>query len=143
MRLSTEEIKKIIPHREPMLLVDEVISMEEEKKIITKFHVSGDREIFKGHFPGDPVFPGVYTVEVMAQTADILILSTKRYAGKIPLFIGIDKVKFMSKIKPGSDLEVHAELVFEKAEKGIVTCTAEVYVGENKVAVGDVTLAMR
>ena len=58
-----------------MLLVDEVTEMEPEKEIRTRFHVDPGREIFQGHFPGDPVLPGVYTVEIMAQTADILILS--------------------------------------------------------------------
>ena len=98
MKLNKEDIKKIIPHRDPMLLVDEVVEMEEETSIITKFYVNPEREIFKGHFPGDPVLPGVYTVEIMAQTADILILSCERYAGKTPLFLGVDKVKFLSKI---------------------------------------------
>ena len=85
MKLNRNDIMKIIPHREPMLLVDEVLDMEEESKITTRFYIDPDREIFKGHFPGDPVLPGVYTVEIMAQTADILILSCERYAGKVPL----------------------------------------------------------
>lgn len=143
MKLNKEEIKKIIPHRDPMLLVDEVEEMEAETSIVTKFYVNPEREIFKGHFPGDPVLPGVYTVEIMAQTADILILSCERYAGKTPLFIGIDKVKFISKIKPGDTLEIHAKFAFEKKEKGIVTCSAEVYNAGVLACTGDVTLAMR
>lgn len=143
MKLNKEEIKKVIPHRDPMLLVDEVVEMEAETSIVTKFYVNPEREIFQGHFPGDPVLPGVYTVEIMAQTADILILSTERYAGKVPLFIGIDKVKFLSKIKPGDTLEIHAKFAFEKAEKGIVTCSAEVYNAGALACTGDVTLAMR
>ena len=107
--MDREEIKKVIPHRDPMLLVDEVVDMEPEKKITTKFFVDPEREIFKGHFPGDPVLPGVYTVEIMAQTSDILILSTERYAGKVPLFIGINNVKFKSPIRPGDTLEIHSE----------------------------------
>ena len=144
--LNKEDIKKIIPHRDPMLLVDEVISIVPEKEIVTRFYVDENREIFIGHFPGDPVLPGVYTVEIMAQTSDILILSTERYSGKVPLFIGIDKVKFKSKIKPGDLLEIHSRFAFEKAEKAIVTCSAEVYnmSDEGKLAcTGDVTLAMR
>ena len=143
MKLNQEEIKRIIPHRDPMLLVDEVLDMEEETKITTRFYIDPEREIFKGHFPGDPVLPGVYTVEIMAQTADILILSCERYAGKVPLFIGIDKVRFLTKIKPGDTLEIHAQFASERAEKGIVTCSAEVYNRGVLACTGDVTLAMR
>ena len=103
--MTTDEVKKVIPHREPMLLVDNVVQMEPEQSITTTWYIDPEREIFKGHFPGDPVLPGVYTVENMAQTTDILILSTERYAGKVPLFLGVNNVKFLAKIKPGDTLE--------------------------------------
>ncbi len=141
--LNREEIMKVIPHRDPMLLVDEVVELEECDHIITKFYVDPAREIFKGHFPGEPVLPGVYTTECMAQASDILILSMPKYAGTIPLFIGIDKVKFKAKIKPGDTIEVHSKMTFEKPEKAIVTCSAEVYNNGVLAATGDVTLAMR
>ncbi len=143
MLFDREEIKKIIPHRDPMLLVDEVVEMEPETSIVTRFYVNPEREIFKGHFPEEPVLPGVYTVEIMAQTADILILSTERYAGKVPLFIGINNVRFLSKIRPGDTLEIRARFAIEKAEKGIVTCSGEAYNDGVLACTGDVTLAMR
>lgn len=141
--LNKEEIKRIIPHRDPMLLIDEVVDMEPEKNVVAKFYVDPSREIFKGHFPEEPVLPGVYTVEIMAQASDILILSCERYANKIPLFIGIDKVKFLSKIKPEDTLEVHSQISFEKEDRAIVTCSVEVYNNGALACTGDVTLAMR
>jgi len=79
----------------------------------------------------------------MAQTADILLLSTERYKGKIPLFLGVDKVKFTKKILPGDKLSIHVELTSERVEKAIATCTAQVFVDQALAASGQVTLAMR
>lgn len=143
MLLNKEQIKKVIPHRDPMLLVDTVEEMEAGASIVTTFYVDPDREIFKGHFPGDAVLPGVYSVECMAQTADILLLSAERYAGKIPLFLGINNVRFLKKILPGSTIEIHAKMASEREEKAIATCFAEVYSQGELAASGDVTLAMR
>lgn len=141
--MTTDEVKKVIPHREPMLLVDNVKEMEPEKTITTTWYIDPQREIFKGHFPGEPVLPGVYTVENMAQTADILILSTERYVGKVPLFLGVNNVKFLAKIKPGDTLQTHAVFAKERAEKAIVTCSCEVYNAGVLACTGEVTLAMR
>ncbi|MBR0597850.1 3-hydroxyacyl-ACP dehydratase FabZ [Clostridiales bacterium BAD-6] len=141
--LSQAEIKSIIPHREPMLLIDEVEEIIEGSSIKAKFFVDPVREIFKGHFPGEPVLPGVYTVECMAQASDILLLSMERYAGKIPYFIGIDKVKFMKKIEPGDTIEIHSNILNEKADKAIVTCCSKVFNKGELAATGEVTLAMR
>ena len=141
--LNKEQIKNIIPHRDPMLLVDEVLEMVTGESIRAKFFVDSEREIFKGHFPGEPVLPGVYTVECIAQTADILLLSMEKYAGTIPLFIGINNVKFFRKIKPNDTIEINAKITMERKDKGIATCSAEVFNNGELTAVGDVTLAMR
>ena len=133
----------VIPHRDPMLLVDAVEEMVPGEHITATFFVSPDREIFKGHFPSEPVLPGVYSVECMAQTADILLLSAQRYAGKIPLFLGINNVRFLRKILPGDTIEIRARLASERAEKAIATCSAEIYDRGELAAAGDVTLAMR
>lgn len=141
--MTTDDVKKVIPHREPMLLVDNVVQMEPEHTITTTWYIDPEREIFKGHFPEDPVLPGVYTVENMAQTADILILSAERYAGKTPLFLGVNNVRFMAKILPGDTLETHALFAEERKEKAIVTCTCQVFTKGVLACTGDVTLAMR
>ncbi|MDK2868512.1 MAG: 3-hydroxyacyl-[acyl-carrier-protein] dehydratase, partial [Clostridiales bacterium] len=108
--MNKEAIKKIIPHRDPMLLIDEVIEMQEGESLTAKFLVNADREIFRGHFPEEPVFPGVYTVECMAQAADILLLSMPKYQNTIPFFIGINNVKFKAKIKPGDEIVIRVTL---------------------------------
>lgn len=143
VKLNRAQIMEIIPHRDPMLLIDEVTEMYPDKKIIAKFYVSPERDIFRGHFPGAPVLPGVYTTEIMAQAADILLLSTERYAGTIPYFIGIENVKFIKKVLPGDTLEIHAMIAAENREKGIVTCSAEVYNNGELASTGVVTLGMR
>ena len=109
MLMNQEEIKKIIPHRSPMLLVSSVEELVPGESIRTTFYVDPQMELFKGHFPGDPVLPGVYSVECMAQSSDILVLSTERYAGKTPLFLGINNVRFKSKILPGDTVEVRSK----------------------------------
>lgn len=143
MKLDQEAIKKIIPHRDPMLLISTVEELEAGRRITATFYVDPGREIFRGHFPGEPVLPGVYSVECMAQAADILLLSTERYAGKVPLFLGINNVRFLKKILPGDTLEIRAELAKERAEKAIATCSAEICVRGEPAASGEVTLAMR
>lgn len=143
MKYDQEYVKSIIPHRDPMLLVSTVEELEEERQIVTTFYVDPSREIFQGHFPEEPVLPGVYTVECMAQAADVLLLSTERYAGKVPLFLGINNVRFLRKILPGDTIEIHAEISSERMEKAIVTCSARVIDKGEVAATGDVTLAMR
>ncbi len=143
IKLNKEEIKKIIPHREPMLFVDEVTNMVPGESIVTNLYISPDLDVFRGHFPGDPVLPGVLTVEAMAQTADILLLSLEKYAGKIPYFIGIDEVKFKRKIEPGDKITMEAKISKENKEKAIVTCDAVTYNNGKVAASAKVTLAMR
>lgn len=143
MKLDQEAIKGIIPHRDPMLLVSSVEELEPGMSIVAHFYVDPARDIFRGHFPGDPVLPGVYSVESMAQTADIMLLSTPRYAGKVPLFLGINNVRFRQKILPGSTIEIRVKLLSERAEKAIATCGAEIYQQDELAASGEVTLAMR
>ena len=143
MKIAQEAFKKVIPHREPMLLVTTVEDLEPGNSIKTTFFVDPSRDIFRGLFPEEPVLPGFYSVECMALTADVLLLSTQRYAGKIPLFLGINNVRFLKKILPGDTIEIQAKLTAERQEKAIATCSAEVYNHGELAVTGDVTLAMR
>ncbi|MDR2132459.1 MAG: 3-hydroxyacyl-ACP dehydratase FabZ [Clostridiales Family XIII bacterium] len=141
--MTKEDIKRIIPHREPMLLVDSVVAHSEGKSLKARFYVDENWDIFRGHFPNNPVLPGVLAVESMAQAADILLLSQPKFAGTIPYFIGIDKVKFKSKIAPGDEIDIYVEAIKENGEKAIVTCAAKI-LNKGVVAVeGEVSLAMR
>ncbi len=143
MKLNRKEIESILPHRDPMLLVDTVESLTPREHIVTTFFVDPARDIFRGHFPEEPVLPGVYTVECMAQAADLLLMADGRFPGKLPLFLGINNVRFLSKIRPGDTIRVEARMKEAREEKAIFTCSTESYVGETLAATGDVTLAMR
>ncbi|MCI7303250.1 3-hydroxyacyl-ACP dehydratase FabZ [Ihubacter massiliensis] len=141
--MNKDQIKEVIPHREPMLLIDEVLEMVPGEMIKTAFYLDPELDFFRGHFPGEPVMPGVLTVESMAQTADVLLLSMEKYAGKVPLFIGIDQVKFKRKIEPGDKIEIEAKIVKVNEPKAVVTCEAVVYNKGEISTTGLVTLAMR
>lgn len=106
--MNREEIKKIIPHREPMLLVDEA-ELIEEKKARGTYRVKGDEWFLQGHFPGNPVVPGVILCEIMAQTCSVIL--SESIKGKTPYFTGMDKVKFREPVKPGDLLEIEGEII--------------------------------
>ena len=143
MKMNQDEIKGILPHREPMLLVTSVEELSPGENIRAAFFASPEMDIFRGHFPEDPILPGVYSIECMAQAVDILLMSTVRYAGKTPLLLGVDKVSFRKKILPGDTLEIRANIISEQKEKAIVTCAAEIYVHQERAANGNITIAMR
>ena len=126
MKLNQEEIKTILPHRDPMLLVTSVEELTPGEEIRASFYADPAREIFPGHFPGNPVLPGVYTVECLGQAADLVVMA-----------------RFTRKVRPGETLELRARLIRERAEKAIVTCAAEAYV-EGELALScEITLALR
>ena len=143
LKLNHEEVMKIIPHRDPILLIDEVSELVPGERITATYWINPEKEIFKGHFPGDPVFPGAYTVEATAQASDVVLMTKPAYAGKTPLFLGINNVKFKKKILPGDTLEIHAELASERAEKAIATCKCQAFTGGELAAETEITIAMR
>ena len=143
MKMNQDEIKGLLPHREPMLLLTSVEELSPGENIRAAFFASPEMDIFRGHFPEEPILPGVYSIECMAQAVDILLMSTVRYAGKTPLLLGVDKVSFRKKILPGDTLEIRANIISEQKEKAIVTCAAEIYVHQERAANGNITIAMR
>jgi 3-hydroxyacyl-[acyl-carrier-protein] dehydratase len=106
-----EEIEKIIPHREPFLLVDEVLELEPGKRVVARRRVRADDWWFPGHFPERPVMPGVLTVEAIAQAGAVAVLADPANAGKLPFFAGIDDCKFKRIVEPGDELMLECEFV--------------------------------
>lgn len=133
--LDITEIKKIIPHRYPMLLIDRVEELIPGEKAVAKRNVTINEELFNGHFPGNPVMPGVLIVEALAQTGAVALLSLPEFKGKTAYFGGIKSAKFRKVVRPGDSLRL--EVTLEKIRNNVglgkaiatvdgkKTCTAE------------------
>ena len=116
--LNREQIMEIIPHRDPFLLIDEVLEMEVGVRIKARKYIKEEDFWFKGHFPDYPVTPGVLMIEMLAQAGAVCMLSKPQYKGKIALFAGIDKAKFRKQLKPGDVLDLEVEIIREKLSIG-------------------------
>lgn len=118
-QLNIQQIKEIIPHRYPMLLIDRVEELIDGEKVIAKKNVTINEPFFQGHFPHEPVMPGVLIVEAMAQAGAVALLSLEQFRGKIAYFGGIDKAKFRQKVTPGDTLILEVEIIKVKSSAGI------------------------
>ena len=105
-----DQIESILPHREPFLLIDEVLEFEAGKRVVARRTVREDEWYFAGHFPGLPVMPGVLIVEAMAQTGAVAVLAQEENRGKIAYFAGIDDCRFKRIVEPGDKLELVCEI---------------------------------
>ena len=137
MIMDIKQIQEILPHRYPFLLVDRVLEMEEGKRIVASKAVTMNEYFFQGHFPQEPVMPGVLIMEALAQTGAIAVLSMEENRGKIAYFGGMNKVKFRNKVVPGDVLTLEMEIIKLKSRAGIGKGTA--YVDGKKVAEGELT----
>ena len=140
MVLDKEGIKNIIPQREPFLMIDEVEEYIPGESATAYKNVSEDEYYFKGHFPGNPIMPGVLIVESLAQTGAVAILSMEENKGKNALFGGIDKIRFKKQVVPGDRLKLEVKIIKRKGPIGIGEAIATV---EGKVAAkGELTFAI-
>jgi 3-hydroxyacyl-[acyl-carrier-protein] dehydratase len=121
-----EEIERIIPHREPFLLIDEVLELEPGRRVVAQRLLREDDWWFAGHFPGRPVMPGVLTVEAMAQAGAVAVLAEEEHRGKLAFFAGIDGCKFKRVVEPGETLRLECEIVQARGPIGRGKATARV-----------------
>ena len=128
MLFNKEQIKEIIPHREPFLLVDQVEELEEGKSITATKFVTADEYYFQGHFPGRPIMPGVLQVEALAQAGAIAVLSMPEHKGKLAVFGSIKNARFKRQVVPGDALTLKVTLDRLRSSSG--TGLAEAYVGD-------------
>lgn len=117
---------EVLPHRHPFLFVDDLLDVVPGVSARGTWHLTGDEEFFRGHFPGRPTLPGVLMVEAIAQLGAVALLSDERYRGKLPLFGGIDRARFRRQVVPGETLELSITMGRLGARAGTGTGTATV-----------------
>lgn len=141
MILSVTDIQKILPHRAPFLLVDRIIELEPLKRAVGIKNVTMTESHFLGHFPGNPIMPGVLILEAMAQVGGVAMLYPEENRGKIALFGSMENVKFRKPTVPGDQLRMTADLIKLRGSIGKIHC--EAYVEDTLVAQGDFTFALK
>ena len=138
--LGRREIEQILPHREPFLLLDEIVELEPGVRVVARKRVREDEWYLAGHFPGRPIMPGVLMVEAMAQTGAVAVLSDEENRGKLALFAGIDDFRFKRIVVPGDELELACDLERVRGPVGRGKATAKV--GGDLAVRGTLTFAV-
>lgn len=139
--LNSKEIMEIIPHRSPFLLVDRILELVPGIRAIGRKCVTYNEPFFTGHYPENPVMPGVLIIEALAQVGSVVMLSLEENKGKSPFFGGIDKAKFRNMVTPGDVLTLEVELKKQKGPIGVAT--AKAYDEEKVFAEAELTFVIR
>jgi 3-hydroxyacyl-[acyl-carrier-protein] dehydratase len=140
--IDVREIMEIMPHRYPFLLVDRIESLKEGEEIVGIKNVTINEPFFAGHFPGNPIMPGVLIIEAMAQVGGVLAFhsSPKEWAGSLVYFMGIDKVRFRKPVVPGDQLRLKLTTIRQKQK--VFKMRGEAYVGDTLVAEAELMAAI-
>jgi len=124
--MDINQIQSVLQHRYPFLLVDRILELEPGQRAVGLKNVTVNEAFFNGHFPGNPIMPGVLIIEAMAQVGGVLLLATTGNQGKLAFFAGIDKVRFRRPVLPGDQLVTEATLLKSKGDIGRVQVTGKV-----------------
>ena len=139
--MNKDQIMEVIPHRDPFLLIDEIVEMEVGVRVKARKYIKEDDFWFKGHFPEHPVTPGVLMIEMLAQAGCVAMLALPENKGKLGFFAGIDKAKFKRQVLPGDTLKLEVEIIKVKGPigvgKGIATVDGQ------KAVVAEITFAIK
>ncbi|MBU3190118.1 3-hydroxyacyl-ACP dehydratase FabZ [Clostridium bowmanii] len=138
--LNIKQIQEIIPHRYPFLFVDKIEELEPGKRAVGYKNITMNEYFFQGHFPEEPILPGVIIIEALAQVGAVALLSMEDYKGKIAYFGGINKARFRKKVVPGDVLRLEVEIIKMKGPVGIGKAVATV--NGAKVAEAEITFAV-
>ena len=138
--MENKDIRKILPHRYPFLLVDRIIEIEEGKKAVGIKNVTANEPFFQGHFPDNPIMPGVLIVEALAQVAGIAVMNIEEFKGKLGLFTGIDKCRFKKMVRPGDQLVL--EVLIDSIKMGLVKAKGIAKVGDEIAATTELMFIM-